>query len=103
MVKFLYKIKGDLLPLIRSSIADYTSDYFTGYMDEGDANNLRHCNLYLVCDYIDGVYLNPISIVAKNEYVAIGMFSEITSSNNSTVVCALENRCDTLVVEPIEE
>lgn len=107
MIKFVYRIGNDLLPLIRTSIVNYTNDYFIGYMNEGDTANLRHTSLYLVCELMNtdtiNVYSNPIAVVAKNENAAVTMYDEIMSSDSGTVLCALENRCDNLMVEPIEE
>lgn len=107
MIKFVYRISDNLLPLVRTSIVDYTNDYFIGYMDEGDTANLRHTSLYLACELINtdniSVHSDPIAVVAKNENAAVTMYDEIMSSGNGTVLCVLENRCDNLMVEPIEE
>ena len=71
MIKFVYRISDNLLPLVRTSIVNYTNDYFIGYMDEGDTANLRHTSLYLACELINtdniSVHSNPIAVVAKNE------------------------------------
>ena len=107
MIKFMYRIDDNLLPLIRTSIVNYTNDYFIGYMNEGDTANLRHTSLYLVCEIMNtdtlNVHSNPIPVVAKNENAAVTMYDEIMSSGNGTVLSVLENRCDNLMAEPVVE
>ena len=109
MIKFKYTFKEDLLKLVRETIANYTSDFIIGYLNEGDANsdNLRHSSLYLVCECLEPapnmrVYQNPIAVVSRNQYSAVGMFNEITGNGSGTVLCEMENRCDNLKVEAIE-
>ena len=106
MIKFVYRISDNLLPLVRTSIVNYTNDYFIGYMDEGDTANLRHTSLYLACELINtdniSVHSNPIAVVAKNQYDATGMYNEITGSQSGTMLCEIINRCDNLTVETLE-
>ena len=107
MIKFKYNLKEDLLKLVRQNIVNYTSDFLISYMNKGDINNLRHSSLYLMCEYLEPtpsmrVYQNPLAIVARNQYIATGIYNEITGCESATMLCEIENRCDNLKVEMIE-
>lgn len=107
MITFRYAIKENLLPLVKENIVNYGSDYLIGYMEEGIAGQLKHVSLYLVCEMAEPnnsmiIYQNPIAIVARNNTEAVRVFYELTQKDNGTVLCEIENRCDNLVVEPLE-
>ena len=104
-IKFEYKIPDNLLPLIRQTV-DYQSDYLYGYLPEGLAGQLRHCSLYMVCEFENSsgidIWKNPLAIVSNNEFNAVETYSEVTGSEIPSVLCEIVNRCDKIVVKPCE-
>lgn len=105
MIKFKYKMSDDLLPLVHGTVVDYTDDFLYGLLPEDISTQLKHCSLYMVCQYENhdslNIYRNPIAIVAPNESRAIETYYEFTKKNDGTVLCELEHRCDTIKVEVV--
>ena len=102
MIKFKYNLNENLFRLINQNISDYGYDFLVGYLDEALVGQLRHCNLYLVCECIDlnsqMAYKNPFAIVAKNDVEAAEYFTKETGKT-AFIHSILENRCDNLKVE----
>jgi hypothetical protein len=93
-----------LSPLVQEKVPGISSDYLIGWMDKSDVKILRHCSMYLVSelDTIDEVdyYSNPVAIVAKNEIIALGIFTDIAHKYNGTIMSPILDRCDGIKVEP---
>lgn len=103
-VKFKYRISENLLPLVSQTVVNYGLDYLYGLMPEGLAGQLRHCSLYMICEYenINGlqVWKNPIAVVGYNEVDAMETYVKNTKKENGSVLCEIVNRCDNIKVEP---
>lgn len=104
-VKFKYRIPENLQPLVNSTVVDYGYDYLTGYMPEELAGQLRHCSLYMICEFEMTknnvqIWRNPIAIVGQNEVNAMETYVKNTGKENGSVLCEIVNRCDTIRVEP---
>ena len=105
-IKFKYKIPENLLPLVRQTVVDYGSDYIYGFVPEDLSGQLKHCSLYMVCDFesTDGVdiWREPVAIVGYNEINAIETYTKNTNKTNGSVLCEILNRCDNIKVEACE-
>lgn len=103
-IKFKYRIPENLQPLIDTTITDYGLDYVYGLMPEDLAGDLKHCSLYMVCEFeyinFTEIWRNPVAIVAPNEVSAIETYAENMNKNNGSVLCEIVNRCDNIKVEP---
>ena len=103
-IRFKYKIPDNLLPLVNETVADYGLDYLYGLMPEELSNQLRHCSLYMICefDFIDGMQLwrNPVAVVGYNEINAMETYAKNMKKENGSVLCEIVNRCDSIKVEP---
>ena len=103
-IKFKYKIPDNLLPLIDKTVADYGLDYLYGIMPKALVSQLRHCSLYMICEFefINGmqVWRNPVAIVGSNEVDAMETYVKNTKKENGSVLCEIINRCDNIKVEP---
>lgn len=106
MLKFKYRMKPSIARLVRENV-DYNNDYLVGYMESGMSKyQLYMSRLYLVCEElnhestkVDEVgNVNPIAIVAQNEYNAVYLFNKITGKEHCNVLTELELRCDELKV-----
>ena len=103
-IRFKYRIPENLLPLVNQTVVNYGYDYVYGLMPEELIGQLRHCSLYMICEfeYIDGrqVWQNPIAVVAHNEVEAMETYVRNMKKENGSVLCEIVNRCDTIKVEP---
>lgn len=104
-INFKYKIPKNLLPLVNEVIPDYGMDYIYGIMPEELSGQLKHCSLYMVCEFesVNGsedIWREPIAIVALNEFNALETYNKYVKKNNGSVLCEIVNRCDNLKVEP---
>lgn len=105
-VKFKYKIPKNLQPLVDETVVDYGLDYLYGFMPEELSGQLRHCSLYMICEFNDingvQVWKNPVAIVGTNEFNAMETYAENTKNTNGSVLCEIINRCDNIKVEPCD-
>lgn len=103
-IKFKYRIPENLQPLVDQTIVNYGLDYVYGFMPEELAGQLRHCSLYMICEYenINGlqIWKNPMAVVAHNEVGAMETYVKNTKKENGSVLCEIVNRCDNIKVEP---
>ena len=102
-VKFKYRIPENLQPLVDKTVVDYGLNYVYGLMPEELAGQLRHCSLYMICEYENNnnfqVWRNPVAIVAPNEISAMETYVRNTHKENGSVLCEIVNRCDNIKVE----
>ena len=107
MIKFRYRMDNTLYNLVTDNM-DYTSYYLDGYMEEGLSEyQLSRYRLYLVCEEVnynsdkssEVININPIAIVAKDEYAAVYLYNKITGKEYCNVIFEIKNRCAKLVVE----
>ena len=102
-IKFRYRIPDNLLPLVNQTVADYGYDYVYGLMPEELVSQLRHCSLYMICEFefINGlqVWRNPVAVVAPNEVDAMETYVRNTKKENGSVLCEIVDRCDKITVE----
>lgn len=102
-VKFKYKIPENLQPLVDNTVADYGLEYLYGLMPEELVSQLRHCSLYMICEYenINGlqIWRNPVAVVGPNEQSAMETYVRNIHKENGSVLCEIVNRCDNLKVE----
>ena len=103
-VKFKFKIPENLQPLVNQTVANYGFDYIYGLMPKELAGQLRHCSMYMICEFesVNGaeVWTNPIAIVAYNEVDAMETYVRNIKKENGSVLCEIVNRCDNIKVEP---
>ena len=103
-VKFRYRIPNNLQPLVDETVVNYGLDYLYGLMPEELSGQLRHCSLYMICEFefIDNtqVWQNPIAVVGQNEVEAMETYVKNTGKENGSVLCEIVNRCDNIKVEP---
>jgi hypothetical protein len=103
-IKFKYRIPENLQPLVDQTVADYGLNYLYGLMPEELVGQLRHCSLYMICEfeYINGleVWKNPVAVVGQNELRAMETYAENMHKDNGSVLCEIINRCDKITVEP---
>lgn len=104
VIKFKYKIPENLQPLVNQTIVDYGLDYLNGIMPKELAGQLRHCSLYMICEYenVNGlqIWRNPMAVVGQNEVNAMETYVRNTGKENGSVLCEIVNRCDNIKVEP---
>jgi hypothetical protein len=105
MIKFKYTLPRELLPLIRQVVVDYTDDFMYGCMNEGLVGQLKHCTLFLVCEYEEinsqQVYRNPVVVVARNDSAAVETYNEMTNKIGF-ILHRITEDCSTLTVEPVD-
>lgn len=105
-IRFKYRIPENLQPLVDKTISDYGLDYLYGLMPEGLSGQLRHCSLYMICEFesINGldVWRNPVAVVGQNEVDAMETYVKNMKKENGSVLCEIVNRCDNIKVEPCE-
>lgn len=103
-IRFKYKIPDNLLPLVNQTVVDYGYDYLYGLMPEELTSQLRHCSLYIICEfeYVNNlqVWRNPVAVVGKNEVEAMETYVINMKKENGSVLCEIINRCDNIKVEP---
>ena len=103
-IKFKYTIPENLQPLVTQTVANYGLNYLYGLIPEDLAGQLRHCSLYMICEYTSSngvdVWTNPIAIVGSNEVNAMETYVKNTGKENGSVLCEIVNRCDNIKVEP---
>lgn len=103
-IKFKYKIPENLLPLVNQTIVNYGLDYLYGLMPRELAGQLRHCSLYMICEYESSngisIWSNPVAVVGYNEVNAMETYVRNTNKENGSVLCEIVNRCDNIKVEP---
>lgn len=92
-MRFIYHPNDGMKDLIRNNIANYGNDFLYGFVEDGSVGQLSRLGLYLVCELniVGSVhyYINPLAIVAKNDYDAIRIYNEETGKDAS-VMCMLE-------------
>ena len=101
-IRFKYRIPENLQPLVDKTVTDYGLTYLYGIMPEGLASQLRHCSLYLICEYENTgieVWRNPMAVVGNNEVDAMETYVRFTGNENGSVLCEIVDRCDTIKVE----
>lgn len=103
-IRFKYRIPENLQPLVDQTIVNYGLNYLHGLMPEELAGQLRHCSLYMICefDFVNGseVWQNPVAVVGQNEANAMETYVENMHKQNGSVLCEIVNRCDKITVEP---
>ena len=103
-IRFKYRIPENLQPLVDKTIVNYGLNYLYCIMPEGIVSQLRHCSLYMICEfeYINGtqVWSKPMGVVAHNEVEAMEAYVRETQKENGAVLCEVVNRCDNIKVEP---
>lgn len=103
VIKFKYRIPENLKPLVDTTVVDYGYDYLYGLMPEGLANQLKHCSLYMICEFESiqgvGVWRNPIAVVGNNEFSAMETYTLTTHKHNGSILCEIVNRCDKIKVQ----
>lgn len=103
-VQFKYRIPDNLQPLVDQTIVDYGLDYLKGFMPEELTSQLRHCSLYMICEFDDinglQIWRNPVAVVGANEVDAMETYVKNTKKTNGSVLCEIVNRCDNIKVEP---
>lgn len=103
-IRFKYRIPENLQPLVNQTIVDYGLDYVYGIMPEELAGQLRHCSLYMICEFesINNIQIwrNPIAVVGYNEVDAMETYVKNMHKENGSVLCEIINRCDKIIVEP---
>ena len=104
MVKFRYRLPEHLQPLVNQTVMNYGQNYLNGIMPRSLAGQLRHCSLYMICEFesnngID-VWTNPMAVVGTNEVDAMETYVRTTGKENGSVLCEIVNRCDNIKVEP---
>lgn len=105
MIKFKYNLPNDLLQLVQRTVVDFTDYFLYGCMDEGFAGQLKHCTLFLVCEYDEinnqQIYRNPIVVVAMNDGQAVQYYNEMTDKYGF-ILHRITEDCSKIKVEPIE-
>ena len=105
MIQFKYTPNNGIINLMRQEFIDINHDYLYGFLDEGYANQLNRCILYLCCDYTykDGnhIYRNPIVIVAPNNVKALETYTTVTNGRQGFIHSELVRNCKDLEVETI--
>ena len=103
-IRFKYKIPENLLPLVSQTVVNYGNDYLYGLMPEELTSQLRHCSLYMICEFefINNlqVWQNPVAVVGRNEVDAMETYVKNMKKENGSVLCEIVNRCDNIKVEP---
>ena len=103
-VKFKFKIPENLLPLVNQTVVNYGLDYLYGLMPRDLVGQLRHCSMYMICEYesINGtqIWSNPVAVVGTNEVNAMETYVRNMKKENGSVLCEIVNRCDNIKVEP---
>lgn len=106
VVRFKYRIPENLQSLVDKTIVDYGLTYLYGLMPEELSGQLRHCSLYLICEYenMNGnhIWRNPVAVVGINETNAMETYFNDMHKDNGSVLCEIVNRCDNIKVEPCE-
>ena len=104
MVKFKYRLPEALVPLVSTTVVDYGLDYVYGLMPKELIGQLRHCSMYMICEYEDHngvqVWRNPVAVVARNDVDAMEAYVKTMKKENGSVLCEIVNRCDNIKVEP---
>ena len=110
MIKFKYKLNNNISKLTIETFGECITSVY-GYVDEAKLPNtdlLYNSSLFLLCNVDFNVgeehpdsYSNPIAVVAKNQQEAIAVYNSIMNTNQGSVLCELEHRCDKLEVEAI--
>ena len=104
-MRFIYHPNQGMIDLIRNNIANYGNDFLYGYVEDGSIGQLNRLSLYLVCELnIIGsmhYYINPLAIVAKNDYDSSRIYNE-QMGRDASVMCLLENNAAKAKVEPVE-
>ena len=103
-IRFKYRIPENLQPLVDTTVADYGMDYVYGIMPEDLITQLRHCSLYMICEFelinTAQLWRNPIAVVGHNEVDAMETYVRTTGKENGSILCEIVNRCDNIKVEP---
>lgn len=104
LIEFSYKLPEGLVALMNKEIVNFNDDYITGWLDQADAGQLKHCAMYMVCtlevhDDLN-VMKNPIAIVARNENRAMDTYYKATSKNDGMVFCSIIDNCSKAKVSP---
>ena len=103
-IKFKYTLPSNLQPLVDETVVDYGLNYVYGLMPEELTAQLRHCSLYMICEFEfinnSQVWRNPVAVVGHNEVEAMEVYVRNTGKENGSVLCEIVNRCDNIVVEP---
>lgn len=104
MIKFICALPAGLVPLVNKTVVDYGLDYIRGIVDEGLTGQLRHCSMYMICEYENNhgvsVYRNPLAVVAHNDTEAMEAYVRTTGKENGSILCIIYDRCDNVKVEP---
>ena len=105
MIKFIYNPNPEMMKLIIGNVADYSNSFLYGIMEEETKFQLKNMQLYLVCEINDSdgmrFYSNPLAVVAKSDYDAVGVYYKETEKPGS-IMCVLENSVVGLKVETID-
>lgn len=105
MIRFKYKPSDGLLEFLHKQVVDYNDDILYGSMPEDTANKLRHCSLFIVCEYESNdnvnIFRNPLAVVAMNDKDAAQVYKDETGKQNAGILTEAETRCDRISVEPI--
>lgn len=104
LIQFIYRLPDSLVSLMKDTIVDFNSNHITGWMDQMDANQIKHCSLFMICELETNdklnILRNPMAVVAKNDSQAVQIFSKVTNKTNGTVMCEITRDCTTIKVEP---
>lgn len=103
IIEFKYKISDDIFALANKELVNFYDKYITGYLDEGDAHQLQHCSLYMVCEIIDynnKIYGNAVAVVANNERRALEIYGECIPDKNAMIFYQILDNCKNVKVIP---
>ena len=89
---------------MNQTVVNYGLDYLYGLMPRDLVGQLRHCSMYMICEYesINGaqIWSNPVAVVGTNEVNAMETYVRNMKKENGSVLCEIVNRCDNIKVEP---
>jgi hypothetical protein len=104
IIRFKYTLPEALQELVFQTVVDYGNDFVYGILPKAIAGQLRHCSLYMICEYEfinnNHVWANPVAVVGYNEIDAMETYVRTMKKENGSVLCEIVNRCDNLKVEP---
>lgn len=103
LINFIYKLPASLVPLTRKEMIGFTDDRIVGWFDQADVSQLKHCSMFMVCNYEQNsnvtVYTDPVGIVARNEVQALEIYHKATNMVNGLVFCSIIDDCSNITVE----
>ena len=69
LINFIYKLPASLVPLTRKEMVGFTDDRIVGWFDQADVSQLKHCSMFMVCNYEQNsnvtVYTDPVGIAVE--------------------------------------